>query len=58
MSFVSLQVSLHPMYAMAWDSLDTVKCGKEDHLGITIFTHGLDMFPQLLEDLLSVLHIS
>jgi hypothetical protein len=40
------------------DSLDTVKCGKEDHLGITIFTHGLDMFPQLLEDLLSVLHIS
>jgi hypothetical protein len=40
------------------DSLDTVKCGKEDHLGITIFAHSLDVFPQLLQDLLSVLYIS
>ena len=37
------------------DLLDTVKGGKEDHLGITILAHGLDVFSQLTQDLLSIL---
>jgi len=40
------------------DSLNTVESGKEDHLGITICRNSLDVFPQLLQDLFSVLLIS
>ena len=40
------------------DSLNTVESGKEDHLSITICRNSLDMFPQLLQDLFSVLLIS
>lgn len=39
------------------DSLDTVESSKQNHLGITILGHGLDMLSKLTKNLFSVLHL-
>lgn len=57
MSLVSLTVS-NADDPKRGDSLDTVKRSEQDHLSVPILAHRLDVFPQVLENLFSVLQVS
>lgn len=57
MSLVSLMISSDLSICRS-NSLDTVEGGKEDELSITVLAHGLDVLPQILQNLFSILGVT